>query len=218
MANPINITIGTNTYSLITAPSAPGQRSVNMTMHDTVSVVQSPFTMQSQTQQWPGADWWEATISLPPMPRITAAAWVAFLAQCRGQQCCFMIGDGAGTMPMGRIEGQPVVDGTVGTNNQPASTMLYTRAWTPFSQRVLLPGDYVQLGQRLYMNLDVVASDGAGNAVFNVWPSLREQPADGAAIIFRSAAGLFRLADNQRSWTADVMQLYGVSIHCTEAR
>ena len=187
-------------------------------MHDTVATVASPFTMQMQTQTWPGADWWEATLSMPPMPRLTAAAWVAFLAQCRGQQCVFLLGDSAGVAPLGRIEGQPVIDGTVGTNNQPASTVLYTRGWTPFSHRVLLPGDYVQIGQRLYMCLDIVASDGSGNAVFNVWPSIREQPADGAAMIFRNTAGLFRLADNARSWTADVMQLFGVSIHCTEVR
>jgi hypothetical protein len=199
-------------------PGTPGQRSVSFTMHDSVATVPSPFTMQTQTQTWPGADWWEATISLPPMPRIAAGAWVAFLAQCRGQECVFLLGDGSGAAPLGRIEGQPVVDGTVGTNNQPASTVLYTRGWTPFSHRVLLPGDYVQIGQRLYMCLDVVASDGSGNAVFNVWPSIREQPADGAAMIFRNTAGLFRLADNARSWTADVLQLFGVSIHCAEVR
>jgi hypothetical protein len=218
MANPTNITIGSNTYSLITAPKAPGQRSVNMTMHDTVAVVPSPFTQQTKTLTWPGADWWEATISLPPMPRVTAAAWTAFLAQCRGQQCCFMLGDGAGAVPLGRIEGIPVVDGSVSTNNQQASTVLYTRGWTPNAQRVLLPGDYIQVGNRLYMSLDAVVSSGTGSAAINCWPSIREQPADGTALLLHGTAGLFRLADNQRSWTADVLQLYGVSIHCTEAR
>jgi hypothetical protein len=64
--------------------------------------------------------------------------------------------------------------------------------------------------------LDVVNSSAIGKANFAVWPSLREQPADGTPITLANTVGLFRLADNTRQWSYDVAQLYGISFKAAE--
>jgi hypothetical protein len=187
-------------------------------MNDTVATVQSPFTLQTQTQTWPGADWWEAQVTLPPMPRSQAAAWIAWLAQLRGKQCVFLLGDSSATSPQGSPRGVPVIDGTVSSGNAVSSTVLYTKGWAATAHRLLLPGDYLQVGNRIYMCLDNVTSDVSGKAAINVWPSIREIPSDETAINLRNPTGLFRLADNARQWNFDVAQLFGLSFRCTEVR
>jgi hypothetical protein len=121
-------------------------------------------------------------------------------------------------MPQGTPLGTPVVDGTVTTNNAASTTVLFTKGWEPLTYRLLQPDDYIQIGYRLYSCLDSVASDASGNAQINIWPSLREQPADGTSITLHNATGLFRLADNTRQVNWDVAQLYGVSFKAVEVR
>jgi hypothetical protein len=218
MANPTSITIGTNTYSLVSMPSTPAPNNISLVMHDTVADTQSPFTMQTQTQTWPGADWWEATISLPTMRRAQASTWLAFLAQTRGRECVFMVGDPSATAPLGFPRGIPVVNGSILGINPPTSTVLYTRGWIPSTHRLLLPGDYLQVGARLYLCLDNVFSDSSGDAGINIWPSIRETPPDGTPINFSRPQGLFRLSDNARTISADAIRLFGVSIRVQEVR
>ena len=68
------------------------------------------------------------------------------------------------------------------------------------------------------MVLQPVASDNAGNATLNIWPSLREQPADGEAINLDNPTGLFRLADNARQVSIAVTRLGALGFKCVEAR
>lgn len=219
MATPQQITIGANTYSLVPMPSSPAAKSVQLTAHDTVATVQSPFTQQTQTQTWPGGDWWEAQITLPPMHRSQAAAWQAWLTQLRGMAGVFQLGIDGSTKPQGFPAGSvPVVDGSVATNNKQATTVLYTKGWNPSSYRLLLPGDYLQIEYRLYMCLDSVASDANGNAQINVYPSIRETPADGTAITLQHPKGLFRLSSNARTWNHDVTNLTSISFTAAEVR
>src|ERR1700749_203793 len=108
MPNPTTITIGTKTYSLVPMPQYPAPRSVQFTMNDTVAASPSPFTLQTDTQTFPGADWWAGNVTLPPRGRIVASPWIAWLAQLRGQQCVFMLGDPDGTEPLGMPQGIPL--------------------------------------------------------------------------------------------------------------
>jgi|SRR5579875_633739 len=220
MPSQISIVRGTttNSYSLVPTPVCPAPRSITYTASDAVATVKSEFSNATQTQYWPGADLRSWTVNLPPMQRSDAAQWFAFLMSLRGQAYVFQMGDPDGAQPQGNPSGAPAVDGSVSTNNTPGSNVLYTTGWTPSTYRLLLPGDYLQIGYRLYNVVESpVDSDANGAAQINIWPSLREQPAGGTAITLASTQGLFRLADNTRQWSYDVAQAYGISFRIVEA-
>ncbi|MBB6144711.1 hypothetical protein HNQ77_002667 [Silvibacterium bohemicum] len=68
-----SITVGSSTVNLVSMPTKPGFRDITFEVNDTVATVRSPFTGTTQTQSWPGADWWSATATLPPLTRTQAA-------------------------------------------------------------------------------------------------------------------------------------------------
>jgi hypothetical protein len=199
-------------------PLSPGFRQVEWSQSDSVAETMSPFTRQSQYQTWPGADWWEATLGLPAMNRNSAAQWIAFQMALRGKLNCFQVGDTYGKTPQGVPQGSPLVDGAVSSNNLKMTTTLHTKGWKVSTFRHLLPGDYVQIGLRLHTVLNTVNSDSNGNAVLQLWPSLRETPVDGLALILHNCKGMFRLADNKRTWSQSETRLYGISLKIVEAR
>jgi hypothetical protein len=168
--------------------------------------------MQQQIQDWQ-ADLLSASVEMPPMDRRDAANWIAFLQQLRGSNGVFLLGDTLGAEPLGVATGTPV---TAGTNAQGATT-LSTIGWTASVTGILLPGDYVQVGYRLYRCLDSVNSDSSGNASFNIWPRIREAPPAGTAIITRNTQGMFRLAKNDVSWNQSYLMTYGITFPVREA-
>jgi hypothetical protein len=62
-----------------------------------------------------------------------------------------------------------------------------------------------------------MSSDSNGNATLDIFPRLRESPADGDAITVLNCVGTFRLAVNQTEWDLDSAFLYGLSFKCVEA-
>jgi hypothetical protein len=96
--------------------------------------------------------------------------------------------------------------------------LLNTRGWTPSVYGLLLPGDYLQVGYRLYMATAVVNADSNGNAKISIWPSLRETPADGATVSLVNCQGVFRLSANKRTWHAANDQLAQISFPVIEVR
>jgi hypothetical protein len=213
------ITVGANTVNLVATPGAPGFRDITLIENDTVGVVRSPFTGLTQTQSWPGADYWGATVTLPPMPRAQAAAWKAMLSELRGMANAILIGDQSCPGPLGHPSGAPVANTAGGTGwNAAATTTLYTRGWKPSTFRLLLPDDYLQLGYRLHKVCDQVNSDEDGDAAISIWPSIRELPADGTPIILANPRGLFRLASNKRQWQTTNDFLTTMSMQLTEYR
>ncbi len=181
-------------------------------MSDSVSANTSPFTHQAQTIDWQ-TDWWSGQVSLPPMQRGKAQAWIAFLAELRGMGAAFYLGDPMGAKPTGWAHGVAVTAGV----NASRSSLLAITGLTANTQRQLLPGDYLQVGARLHQNLDVVNSDGTGSATLNIWPRLRESPASGSAVTLHNAQGLFRLASNERGYSISVNRLYAIAFKVEEA-
>lgn len=217
MASTITLPNG-NTYTLIALPSCPGLSEFELTMNDEVAVVSSPYVPgQNQTQAWPGADGWSASFTLPKMNRATAAPWRGFIAELRGMQNVLQIGYPSGCTPQGSPSGAPVCN-TTGTNNLTSATALVTDGWTPSTYGLLLPGDYIQLGYRLHQVCEAVNSDSSGNATIQIWPSLRESPANGTALMLTNCVGLFRLAANQRTWHSDYTGLVSLSFKVVEVR
>jgi hypothetical protein len=201
-----------NGWPLVAMPSTPGPRQVEWNATDVVAAVTNPFTGKQQTQNWQ-AGWLEATVTLPPMKRVLAAAWIAFLLQAQGQNAVFYFaGDSLNNAPQGTAEGDGQINGIF---QQPY--LLTTNNWTPSQSGLLLPGDWLQVNWRMYMNLNLAASDGAGNASLAIWPQMREQPASGTGIVTTNAQGLFRLASNQRKWSESYLTTFGISFGIREA-
>ncbi len=211
------IQLGGQTVTLVVRPPI-ALREVQWEMNDSVALVTSPFTKQTQAQQWPGADWLSGTMSFPPLSQTAADQVISFLMQCRGMAVPFQLGDPLKKRPLGHTTGVPLVDGTVAASNAAGTTQLQTRGWLPNSHRVLVPGDWLQIGYRLHRNLDIANADANGNASLNIFPSLREQPADATPLVLHDTQGLFRLASNKRTWSADVTRLSSVSFPIMEYR
>lgn len=175
----------------------------------------SPFTLEKQIQTHQGM-LWRAGITLAPMKRAEAETWRSFFLKLNGKQGTFLLGDLGAKLPRGIATGVPLVDGA-GQSGQE----LNTKGWTTGVTGILLAGDYIQIGtgltSRLYKVLDDVDSDGGGLATFDIWPRLRESPADNAVIVVNEAKGLFRLSDNISSSEVGTNAFYGFGFRATEA-
>ena len=202
--------IGTyNGASIVQTPASPVPKSVQFKAQEIVAVSASPFTGQTQIQDWQ-AGWLEASVTLPPMTLPQAQAWVAWLLQLRGQANVFLFGfsDGrytqgsAGAAAGGLLASLPDPNGDPGAigpipsgatgsavvadSGATAQTgfRLATRGWPANQPSLLLPGDWLQVGYRLYRTLDAVSSDGNGKATLDIWPPLREPVPDATPEVF----------------------------------
>jgi hypothetical protein len=149
---------------------------------------------------------------MPPLTGAQAPAWIAFLMSLRGTLNVFQIGDPLSRAPQGSGAGSPVVNGGAQTGY-----MLATRGWTAGASGVLLPGDWLQIGYRLYRNLGIANADGSGAATLSIWPQIRESPADGAALVLNNTQGLFRLKANSRKFSMLTNRTYGLQFDIREA-
>ena len=210
------ITLNDNSVTLVATPPVSGAASVEFNFTDSVAIVASPYTGQTQAQAWIGADMWSATVTLPPLSQKQADVWVSALMECRGMLNAIQIGDPMKSTPRGNPLGTPTCPAT--PVDQFGQSTLTTTGWTPGKVGLLLPGDYLQVGWRLHRVLDIVNSDSSGNATISVWPSLREIPAASALIILNNPMGLFRLATNKRTWSADFTRQTRLSFQLMEYR
>jgi hypothetical protein len=189
-----------DTIAGVTAPS-----SIQWDPQEAVAVSVSGFTGQTQSYDWQ-ASWWEGQISFPQMSRYDADAWSAFILQCRGQSNAFMFGDPKAVLPKGSALGSPVVNG-----GSQFGYSLNTRGWQANAISILLPGDYIQIGYRLYKVLNPVNTDGSGNATLAIWPNLRDMPVDGTTIQIKNCKGLFSLKTNSGNKFSVNVGLYGLT-------
>lgn len=180
-------------------------------MVDASSVAESPFTYEAQAYHFGGARW-EADVTLPPMTRAEFQPWRAFFAALKGRFGTFTMGFPTGATPLGVATGTPLVAG----GSQSGSELL-TDGWTSGVTGIMKAGDYLQIGTRLHMLTADANSDGSGNAALEIWPDLRESPADNLAVVVNNTVGIFRLAANARPWDESEGPLYGVAFSCVEA-
>jgi hypothetical protein len=156
---------------------------------------------------------WVVDVSYPPMKREAAEEISCFLLKLGGQAGTFMLGDPLAQTPRGIATGTPKVSG--GSNQ---GQTLLTKGWTISQTGILKKGDYLQIGNYLYKNLNDVNSDGSGNATLDIFPVLRETYADDTAIVVTGAQGIFRLTDNiVPIYNATEERLYEVGFTAIEA-
>ena len=153
-------------------------------------------------------------------PLISAAVWPrwsGFLAALRGNLSVFQLGDPLHQVIAGAGAGSstPMVAGA----NQ-SGFSLVTDGW-PFNiPNVLLPGDWFQVGYRLYRCTGPANADGGGVVTIPCWPNLRDGgPADDAPLILKSTQGLWRLKSPARKYTVSVenSHYYSLQLELREA-
>lgn len=195
-------------------PTGIAPKRVTFYAVNAVALSRSPFTFDTQTQAFAGQSW-GAEITLPAMIREVAEEWIAFLMALQGPRGTFILRDPLGKNPRGEATGTPLVNGANQTGNS-----LITDGWTPSITGILKRGDKIQIGSRLYavMGTSDVDSDGSGNATIDIWPRLRESPADNDTVTTESPGGIFRLASTMTNlWGSDETQSYDVSFDAVEA-
>ena len=171
--------------------------------------------MQPQVYAWTG-QLWAADITLPPMERADAEAWIAKLVSLNGREGNMLIGpDYANLTPRGIGTGTPLVKGAGQTGYD-----LITDGWTASKTGIMKAGDWFQLGttsaSRLYKVMADADSDGSGDSTLTIWPRLRTSPADNAALTVSSPVGRFMLASNDSEWSIDTASFYGLSFQAVE--
>ncbi|KKN45867.1 hypothetical protein LCGC14_0678620 [marine sediment metagenome] len=175
----------------------------------------SPFTFERQIQTHQGM-LWLAGITLAPMKRASAEEWRSFFLKLNGKQGTFLMGDLGAKFPRGIAAGTPLVDGAGQTGQE-----LDTKGWTTEITGILKAGDYIQIGtgltSRLYKNLNDVNSDSGGLATLDIWPRLRESPANSAVIVVSEPKGLFRLSSNLNLSEVGISAFYGFGFSAIEA-
>lgn len=209
--------LGWNLITLPTSPLAPA--SIDFSATDIIAVSSNPFTGQQQTYDWGGA-LLEASVSMPPLTHIQAQTWIAFLLSLKGTANVFQFGDPLARNPQaGVVGGTTVVNGAGQTGRR-----LNTKGWpAPLSGPypwVLRPGDWIQIGYRIYRNLTaqiITDPGGVGLVTLDIWPPLRESPNDLDPIVITNTNGLFRLKSNQRKWSMTASRTYGIQFDIREA-
>jgi hypothetical protein len=201
-----------NGWTIVSVPAVPAApASVEFTAEDTVAVSVSPFTGQQQVQDWQ-ASHLSASVSMPALTHVQAQQWIAFLMSLRGQANVFQFGDPLAVAPQGSGLGTPVVDGISQTGYS-----INLRGFTAGAAGVLLPGDWIQIGYRLYRTIVAANADGSGKLALSIWPQIRESPGDGAAVVLSHPKGLWRLAGNARKWSISSARVYGMQLEIIEA-
>lgn len=180
-----------------TVPAAP--KSIEWNVVNAVAAAQSPFSLQKQVADWGGATL-QASLSYAPMNPQEAAPWEAFLMALRGGVNTFLFGD-----PLREAPQNPSANaGVVSAAGQTGFTLATTSSG-------LKPGDWIQVGQRLYR---VTAASGG---TLGIWPNLRESPAGGTPLVIAAPKGLFRLAGAGQGYQVDTMKQYHFVFEIEEA-
>jgi hypothetical protein len=193
-------------WPLVQMPSYPSPSTIDWGALDSVAIAESPFSGRQQIQNWKGSRM-EASVQMPPMPHALAQDWIAWLLACQGATGVFEFGDPLGRNPRGTGAGTLTVNGS----GQGGYAMSVTGG---SGANVLLPGDWIQIGFRLYRNLGTY---NGGAAALSIWPQIRESPLHGAAIVTSNTKGLFRLKTNQRRWSVTEARHYGIQFDIREA-
>lgn len=200
----------------VNLPSAFKVKEIGFDAMSSSGVSSSPFSGEEQIYVHQG-EWFEFEVSCPPAKRDIAEEVVAFLLSLNGREGSFLCpppGYTAGAR--GSLAGVPLVNAASQTGKT-----LATDGWTAGAANVLKAGDWFQLGaagtSRLYKLVQAASANGAGQANLEIWPRLKESPADNAALTVVSPKGCFRLSDARTHWDIGEALVYGISFRVREA-
>ncbi len=197
-------------------PTHTGIAKIDLRAVQVTAMTMSPFTYKQQVVVHPGQRW-EAEISLPPMKRSDAEAWIGWLLSLRGRSGTFLLGDPLASTPIGSVKdgGTPTVNGS----NQTGSELVLDQC--SLSQSTYFAaGDYFQIGSlsssQLYKVTQDASTDSSGNTTVQIWPELRSSPSDDVVLTTTSPKGLFRLATNEVNWSINEASVFGLTFPAVE--
>lgn len=100
----------------ITMPTTPNFLSSEFSLIRTIGKTVSPFTGQIKTQEF-DANYFQASVQLPPLPKSTAVNWQSFLARLKGPTNVFQFSDpdaktGQGTYDSNDLKANKRINGT----------------------------------------------------------------------------------------------------------
>lgn len=201
-----------NGFTIVTMPVLPtAPKSIEWGKSNKVGLTDSPFTGQQQIQDWNNS-WPEISLSYAAIPELYGPQWDAFMMALRGSANIFQFGNPRILRPLGTGLGSPLVDGSSQTGYT-----LATKGWTASAQGVLLPGDPIQIGFRMYWVTATANASGAGKVTLSIWPNIRESPLDGTVINLQNTKGVWRLKSNNPKLTTTVGGIYSVTFEAREA-
>jgi len=202
------------TYPL-SLPTEPSFRTSTFRLERAVGVSVSPFTGREQVYLHQGA-WWEAELTLPPMSKAQARAWIAFMVSCRGRSGTFLMGDPDGASPQGAGAQPGSIPYAAGGQT---GTSIASYGWKP-SAYAMRAGDYFQLGTgasaRLHMCVQDSPTDPSGGTFLTFEPPLREATTVNQPIYIDNPRGVFRLV-SKAEWGVDEMSRFGITLAVREA-
>lgn len=198
----------TITYPLI-FPADCIANSLTITPRDAVSRNESPASFEDQVYDWDG-EMWTIEGTLPLLTGEKAGKMRGFLAKLKGKRGTFLYPIQDAVTPNGAwldSGGGVLVDGV----NARRSHQLNLKGLQANQTAAGKAGDYINLGAgattRLHMLTDDMDTDAAGKGTANIWPALREDTVDGAAVVTENCQGLFRLPKNY-GWQVDTNKMY----------
>ena len=202
------------TYPLA-MPTTPNFVKSEWSISRAVAVSSSPFTYSSQVYKFTGAKW-SAVVSLPPMKREQAVEWQSFFMRLQGQFGTFLMGDPDASAVRGTIANTVAVNA-----DQDVGAYDVTIDGADASESQLFKtGDYVQFNSaatsKLHMIIADVASNGSGVATLTIEPPLSAALSDDATVTYASPKCVMRMTNNELTWSANHISLYGVSFSCEE--
>ena len=180
---------GTSPAAIAVLPPIPPPEFIEWDLGDTVGSARSPFSKQRQIHNW-NASILRATLTYAEMYNSVAMPLLVWLMDTLGIANTFQFGDPQNPGP----QNPAAVAGAVSGGGQTGYTLLTTSS-------DLTPGDWIQVGLRLYR---VQSVDGG---TLGIWPNLRQSPPDGTPLIITNTLGLFRLAKNQRGYSVKPGQI-----------
>lgn len=185
-------------------PTTPGFVDISFKPFTVVGESEADVTKQAQIYVWQGMGW-ALEASLPAMPVASADAWVAWKLGLNGKQGTFQVYDQSRPTTRGSASGSK----TCGVGNVADSTTLITAGGTGS----FALSDWLQIGNYLYKVVQVNSATS-----YDVWPRLRAAHANGTAITYTNAKGLFRLTSNMgMEWNVNAAKHYGLQLSAKEA-
>lgn len=198
----------------VSLPTSPSFKSLTLYAKGAVGKNKSPFTLKEQIYLYEGCHW-GIRVEYPTLTVLQAKAITAFLLSLNFGERSFFAGDPNASTPSGVASGTPLVNGA-----SQVGYSLATDGWNASVTNILKAGDYIQIGNNLFMNLTDVNSNGSGQATLDLFPSfgnnLRGSPSDNASIIVTNPKGLFRIDSDTVVWSTTEEKTYSVAFDAIE--
>jgi len=151
-----------------------GIKSLSRELYASSSLIQSPFTLSFQTQDWGGRQW-RYEIELATTQGIIAKRLSAFFSRLGGSVNSFQFKDPS-------IQNKDVVSVVLVNGANQTGNTLVTDGW---SSNELIAGDFFSLNNGSSHNLYQLTEDvtnTSGSATLTFVPNLRVSPADNAVV------------------------------------